>query len=956
MHIDTNLLIQLAAERADHNKVVVVFSDSRYREVLLNWLVGMHRLGIQNYLVISLDEKIHHYLDERGFPSFLSPLEGDLSKLWIMRMRIFQSLCSAGISFLHSDADAIWLRNPFPVFFDNSTQDIIASQGTSWPAAVAYRQGFVFCCGFFFVRSCRQTRELLDELATDVAVTGDDQVSFNRILHQKSINWHTRNSGSYFMHHEEHRFTCYKTVVTGETQNGSLTIALLPHHLFQRLHMPGQDAFVKHLLCDKESDRKFAMFQRTDCHMLATGWEEQSFSANTLELIDGNHGDSAEISANCGDCKLPAGTDGDRTHWTAQEHLARYGPNFNNGMAEYIAHTLKPESVLEFGCGLGLYCHFLKTQLDIEKVFGIEPEPMGGVFEAADGPTQLTIDLFTDKHPQALEQKFDLVMSIEVAEHIPREKHDFLFDFLVAHSSKWLVFSGARIGQGGHGHIAERDEEDWKSEFLKRRMLFQEELTNNIRQACDSKNINHRRNLMVFRRPTDYEELDGIEETCRPYLKDILCLVQNNCTFLDGNLFYVNLQDAINGMPVDCLKEKRRNLVNLIKGRNKVLEIGFNAGHSALIMLLANRDTRITIIDTCQHAYTEECFNYLNTRFPGRLKLTKGDSTKVIRELKGEIFDLIHYDGGKEKTIREDLLNSIDLVGDDHVLLIDDTQNNELNGILLALEQEEIIDLGKYQSVSKRTDNYMWRHVAATFLNSDRHTLTERVLRKLQALYDHNEFPSIYTDNSNVKQLNGFARADSLVDILRRVNKNRVQGDFVECGVAAGHSSAVAALALAELKDEKTKFYLYDTYNGFDFPLFSDKDKDFNNKSIKEYDLSRYQSVHTSAASVFDKLTHAGIQPVRIRIVKGMVEETIPRYLPEMISVLRLDVDLYQPTLHCLREMFPLIQNGGYLIIDDYGHWEGCKKAVHEYFEENGLSVDNLHYVDYTCRGYRKGV
>ncbi|MGB5537863.1 MAG: hypothetical protein WBN08_18405, partial [Thiogranum sp.] len=92
MKIDTNALIRLVNNRADRDKVVLVFSDSRYREVLLNWLVAMHRLGIQNYLVISLDEEIHRYLEDHGFPTFLSPLEGDLSKLWIMRMQIFQAL------------------------------------------------------------------------------------------------------------------------------------------------------------------------------------------------------------------------------------------------------------------------------------------------------------------------------------------------------------------------------------------------------------------------------------------------------------------------------------------------------------------------------------------------------------------------------------------------------------------------------------------------------------------------------------------------------------------------------------------------------------------------------------------------------------------------------------------------------------------------------------------------
>lgn len=782
MQIDTNALTQSAKDRMDRGRIVLVFSDSRYKEVLLNWLVGMHRLNIRNFLVISLDEEIHHYLGEHGLPTFLSPLEGDLSELWIMRIQIFQALCSAGISFLHSDADAIWLKDPFPAFLDNSKHDIVASQGTIWPADVAKNQGFVFCCGFLFVKSCPQTIALLGEIATDVALTGDDQVSLNRVILGKSLQWDTGQSSSYFMRYEEQKFTCYKTVITGQTRDKQLSIALLPHHLFQRLHMPGQEAFVKHLLSDKDSESKLEMFQRTDSCLLAADWRERGFSEDTLDNIDEMRQNPEEKLSHIVDSDIPVAADDERTHWTPQEHMARYGPNFNNGMADYIARSLKPESTLEFGCGLGLYCHFLKTQLDIQRVFGIEPEPMAGVFDSPNGPTQLAINIFSDKHPEPLEQKFDLVMSIEVAEHIPREKHDFLFDFLVSHTSRWIVFSGARIGQGGHGHIAERDEEDWKSEFLKRGMIFQNELTRDIRQACDKKNINHVKNLMIFRRPAGYEELDSIEDKARPYLKDILSLVQQDSTYLDGNLFYVDLQDAINVMPVDSLKEKRRNLVSLMEGRNNILEIGFNAGHSALIMLLVNQESRITIIDICQHPYTKACFNYLDSRFPGRLTLIVGDSTKVIQKLSSEKFDLIHYDGGKEKTIFEDLNNSVDLVKDDHVLLIDDTQNSELEEIVLKLEEEKLIELSTYDSMSKRTNDYKWTHVIAKFLNANQGTMIETVLGELKDIYDNND----------AIRINGFARANSLVEILREVKHNEIRGDFIECGVAAGHSSVIA--------------------------------------------------------------------------------------------------------------------------------------------------------------------
>lgn len=713
--MDTNRLLQLANARKDNGMVILVFSDHRYTEVLLNWLVAQNRLGIRNYLIVSLDEDIHTFLEERGFPTFLSLLEGTLGDLWAMRMNIFRTLCANKIDFIHSDADAIWLKNPIPEYFNGSDHHIIASQGTIWPPDVLSAQGFVFCCGLFYIKSCPQTLSLLDDINLGVKKSGDDQVSFNRSTINCDIAWETESKHSYTLVYENQEFLCFKDLISGQSGDQQLSFALLPHHLFQRLHMPGQDAFLKHLLSEKDSESKLNMFQRTGCRFLANDWEEQSFSAETLEIIDGNGQHAEERVSNFVDSTLPSSASGERTHWTAQEHMARHGPNFNNGMAEYIAHTFKPESILEFGCGLGLYCHFLKTRLDTNRVFGIDPEPMGGVFDSPTGPKQLAINIFSDKHPEPLEQKFDLVMSIEVAEHIPRENHDFLFDFLVSHTSNWIVFSGARVGQGGHGHIAERDEEDWKTEFLKRGMIFQGELTRNIRLACNEKNINHQRNLMVFKRSVGYEKLDSIEKEAQPYLKGILNIVQQLSEYLDGNLFYVDLQDAINIMPVDSLKEKRRNLVSLVEGRKNILEIGFNAGHSVLIMLLSNQDAMITVIDTCQHPYTEACFSYLDKIFPGRLRLVKGDSTKVIQKLGGEKFDLIHYDGGKEKTISEDLKNSFGLVEDDHILLIDDTQNSKLEDIVLGLEKEKIINLSKHKTLSRRTDKYKWRHVIATF-------------------------------------------------------------------------------------------------------------------------------------------------------------------------------------------------------------------------------------------------
>jgi len=86
-----------------------------------------------------------------------------------------------------------------------------------------------------------------------------------------------------------------------------------------------------------------------------------------------------------------------------------------------------------------------------------------------------------------------------------------------------------------------------------------------------------------------------------------------------------------------------------------------------------------------------------------------------------------------------------------------------------------------------------------------------------------------------------------------------------------------------------------------------------------------------------------------IFFVKGKVEETIPNTIPDRIALLRLDTDWYESTYHEMVHLYPLLAPGGVLIIDDYGHWQGAKKAIDQYLSENHLSI-YLHRIDYAGR------
>ena len=71
--------------------------------------------------------------------------------------------------------------------------------------------------------------------------------------------------------------------------------------------------------------------------------------------------------------------------------------------------------------------------------------------------------------------------------------------------------------------------------------------------------------------------------------------------------------------------------------------------------------------------------------------------------------------------------------------------------------------------------------------------------------------------------------------------------------------------------------------------------------------------------------------PKCMHFVQGKVEDTIPEQAPQSIALLRLDTDWYESTRHELEHLFPRLSPGGILIIDDYGDWQGARKATDEF-------------------------
>jgi O-methyltransferase len=188
-----------------------------------------------------------------------------------------------------------------------------------------------------------------------------------------------------------------------------------------------------------------------------------------------------------------------------------------------------------------------------------------------------------------------------------------------------------------------------------------------------------------------------------------------------------------------------------------------------------------------------------------------------------------------------------------------------------------------------------------------------------------------------------------LSQAIKYVKNENIEGDFVECGIWKG-GNIILFNKFNLLYDLKKKIYGFDTFEGMSEPDELDKHNNITAKELaKEYGIKKMSDwCYSSYDHVVKNISKNTIFS-NIFLIKGNVEQTLleEKNLPEKISILRLDTDWYASTKIELEVLYKKLVKGGILIIDDYGHWQGARKAVDEYFKNKNIW---LHYVDYTCR------
>ena len=190
-------------------------------------------------------------------------------------------------------------------------------------------------------------------------------------------------------------------------------------------------------------------------------------------------------------------------------------------------------------------------------------------------------------------------------------------------------------------------------------------------------------------------------------------------------------------------------------------------------------------------------------------------------------------------------------------------------------------------------------------------------------------------------------RLFGLREAVEYVVREQVPGDLVECGVWRGGSSMLIATMLVALGDQSRRLWMYDTYAGMSEPTAVD------GHDVIEYyrvaDRREHFMAYESLEDVRANLRRTGLAESSIEYVVGRVEDTIPERAPARIALLRLDTDWYQSTAHELAHLYDRVSPGGVIIIDDYGYWQGARRAVDEFFHARGFRP-LLSRMDHTGR------
>ena len=211
---------------------------------------------------------------------------------------------------------------------------------------------------------------------------------------------------------------------------------------------------------------------------------------------------------------------------------------------------------------------------------------------------------------------------------------------------------------------------------------------------------------------------------------------------------------------------------------------------------------------------------------------------------------------------------------------------------------------------------------------------------------------SQWPPNSNAKSMCGKRRMDNAVGLMGQAMAEGTAGDFIETGVWRGGLSFLVAKQL-ELADSSRTVYLCDSFEGIP-------------KASKAHNTGPDKDAHTheilndnSLERVQDSAKRFRVDPARVEFVQGYFDKTLPALMgdrPDLrFAVVRLDGDTFDSTWAAISALYPRLEPGGFLIVDDYTDWVTCREAIDKYRADHGI-VEPMFLVSHRLHEETRGI
>ena len=193
----------------------------------------------------------------------------------------------------------------------------------------------------------------------------------------------------------------------------------------------------------------------------------------------------------------------------------------------------------------------------------------------------------------------------------------------------------------------------------------------------------------------------------------------------------------------------------------------------------------------------------------------------------------------------------------------------------------------------------------------------------------------------------GIKRLDNLQHCLETAISENIPGDFLEAGVWRGGCCILAKAILQANGETNRKVFLADSFKGLPKP------DTVNFPQDSTLDLSIYPELAVSMEQVKANFASYGLLDESVCFLPGWFKDSLPQAKIDRLAVLRLDGDLYESTMISLKNLYPKLSVGGYVIIDDYGAFEQCRNAVHDF--RSSLAINEpITKIDWTGAFWRK--